>query len=527
MNHPENREEEKNKMNLLVWQGTKEIGCGGDFIIPDTKKDIKTVLWSEFRLEEQKPEAGDGSVTVKGSVTATVVYLADDGTLSYCVFSFPCAEEIPAPGVKPGNDVFRSGSVTDRTVKTINSRKVRISAKVRDFLFAYSEEETVPVLRGLTASGQTTVKERRRAVKSSIPVACRSVSIPVSADIGVPGTLPAVGEIVGGEMSVTAVSAEAEENAVRVTYENRFSFLCRSENGSTFPLKKKTRQTETAEVPGCLPGDRVLLNVSAGELRGEIGEDAVGEKRVLEADAVCSFSLSVFRDKDAVLTSDLYSTVYPTESVSEREEKSVLLLRTASGGYSHNVSFPKEECGAAAAVSVADTRAFAVVTGTETDPFREKLIVNGRVQLFALTVGAGEDGSAALGLAVAESPFRCELDSGAVPDGDCAVPVSVSVADANCRMDNGKLYFDTELSFTAPVFSFSSCRFVKEAVFSGEPAEKKDLPSVILCYPGEGETLWEIAKRYRSSTDALLTANRMTEGDLPKKTVLLIPTDAV
>ena len=527
MNHPETSDGAENKMSLLLWQGKTEIEFGGDFIIPDTRKDIRTVLWSEFRPMDQKTESGEGTVTRKGNVTATFVYLADDGTLSYCVFTVPYEEEIPAPGVRPGTEIFSSVSVTERSVKTINSRKIRISAKVGGVLFAFSEEETAPVIRGLSPSGMATVKKRKSPVRSSMLTANRTVSIPVSTDITVSGSLPPIGEIAGGEMTVLPISAEAEENAVRITYENRFSFLCRGENGSNIPLKKKMRQSETVEVPGCRSGDRVVLNTGSGEIRGEIGEDSFGEKRVLEADAVCSFTVTVFREEENLLTEDLYSTLYPSGMVSEREEKTVLLLRTASGGYSHNVSFPREECGAPSAVSVLDSHAVVTVSGTESDRFRQKLIISGKLELTALTVEVGEDGNAVSGIASAVSPFRCELDPGSLPEGEVTFPVRAFVSDCSCRMDSGKLYFDTELYFDTPVFAFSSCRRVKEAEFTEEPIEKKDVPSVILCYPSEQESLWDIAKKYRSTTEALLSANRMTEKDLPKKTVLLIPTDAV
>ena len=515
------------KINFLVWQGNAEIECGGDFIIPDAKKDIKKVLWSEFRPEEQRLTASEGIISAKGSVRAMIVYLAEDATLSFCDFLIPYEKDFSAPGVAAGSDVFWSGSVAERSVKPINSRKIRLSAVLRAFLFVFSEENAVPALRGLPASSLSTVRERKSAAKNSFLTAARSVSVPVTADLEVGSAQPAPGEITAGEITVVPVSAEAEENGVRMTYECRFSFLCSGENGNYYPMKKKIRQTETIEVPGCSPGDRVFLTASAGELKSDISENSFGEKRVIEADAVCSFTLSVYREEETLLTEDLYSTVYPTGEVTEKGGKTVLFLRTVSSGYSDNVSFPKEECGAKGAVSVVDCHASAMVSGIEADPERQKISVSGKLFLSALTVEAGEDGSALPGIASAETPFRCELDAGTLPDAENVLPVSLSVTECVCRMDAGKLYFDTELYFSAPVFSFSTRRYVTEAAFSEVPAERGEMPTVILCYPTPGETLWEIAKKYRSSTDALLTVNRMTEKDLPKKKVLLIPTDAV
>lgn len=59
------------------------------------------------------------------------------------------------------------------------------------------------------------------------------------------------------------------------------------------------------------------------------------------------------------------------------------------------------------------------------------------------------------------------------------------------------------------------------AVLSAEDELRSGEDAMTLCYPSQGETLWEIAKRYRTTQAALLSANHLGEGELPA--VLLIP----
>ena len=59
------------------------------------------------------------------------------------------------------------------------------------------------------------------------------------------------------------------------------------------------------------------------------------------------------------------------------------------------------------------------------------------------------------------------------------------------------------------------------AVLPTEDALPSAGDSMTICYPAKGETLWEIAKRYRTTQSALLMANSLGEGELPA--VLLIP----
>jgi hypothetical protein len=55
---------------------------------------------------------------------------------------------------------------------------------------------------------------------------------------------------------------------------------------------------------------------------------------------------------------------------------------------------------------------------------------------------------------------------------------------------------------------------------TSQPAEEAE-PGILLCFSQPGETLWDIAKRYRISQSAILSANHIPEGELPA--VLLIP----
>jgi hypothetical protein len=71
------------------------------------------------------------------------------------------------------------------------------------------------------------------------------------------------------------------------------------------------------------------------------------------------------------------------------------------------------------------------------------------------------------------------------------------------------------------------CRAAEQvsAVCGAETADLADIarPSVIIRAAGEQETLWSIAKACRSTEEAILQANHLTEEDAIGGRMLLIP----
>ena len=59
------------------------------------------------------------------------------------------------------------------------------------------------------------------------------------------------------------------------------------------------------------------------------------------------------------------------------------------------------------------------------------------------------------------------------------------------------------------------------SVYKDRPARSEKSPSLTLCYPSFGETLWDIAKKYSTTVSELMAANGISAENMP--TVLVIP----
>ena len=81
-----------------------------------------------------------------------------------------------------------------------------------------------------------------------------------------------------------------------------------------------------------------------------------------------------------------------------------------------------------------------------------------------------------------------------------------------------------ELGLSAVIHSRRTCRAVcYVSADESKPRAKDSSASLILYYADEGEKIWDIARRYCTSVEAIQQENDITEEEIPNKSMLLIP----
>ena len=75
------------------------------------------------------------------------------------------------------------------------------------------------------------------------------------------------------------------------------------------------------------------------------------------------------------------------------------------------------------------------------------------------------------------------------------------------RLDGDKLSADAEIAVEASVTARERIRAVSGVILKKDEPAETDGNVIRLYYPDEGETAWEIAKRYRVSPDSVSGGN--------------------
>ena len=122
-----------------------------------------------------------------------------------------------------------------------------------------------------------------------------------------------------------------------------------------------------------------------------------------------------------------------------------------------------------------------------------------------------------------ETPFKNELD-GYGMTGNIISSASCACQTVHGRADTSTVYADFEVILYVTAFSVSDEEIIdKVALDKASKFDPMSRPPILIYYPHRGESLWEIAKKYSTTVNALREVNHI-QGDVsPDDSVMIIP----
>ena len=135
-----------------------------------------------------------------------------------------------------------------------------------------------------------------------------------------------------------------------------------------------------------------------------------------------------------------------------------------------------------------------------------KLVLNGKMKITAIA-----DNGAELIPIEFESDFKYTAD---LPDVQGAaspkINIIADVCDIKCRLDSERIYADCELCVSVLAEDEKKISAVSEVNMNSLPSADKSNARIIVYYPAKGETLWDVAKRYRADISDIADKNALS-----------------
>ena len=465
-----------------------------DFSLPDYQPEIKRLLGIRAVVSPADKYIGTGSVEPSGSVEYSILYSGNDGAL-YCSrqigeYRFSVPMELP-PDFEIGEGLICDVEVLpDAPVgRVAGPRRLCVKCRLRSRVRVWGTR-----MLGETVSGA----DKRTLERLTGSMDC------VEMFIGVGEALHLGDEILNDSGSdLRVISAEAQayvseamagSGCVNCRGEVSLKLLCVNDGSDGMPFAQWRRIPFT----GSVPTDGVEVNCSA-TARGVCTDVAVS---VEDGRILCEVSLRLEvraqRNVTRSYTKDVYSIASKGETRAAR-----LAYQTAgkcmSGNFSLNTTLSMEEAGLRRGQSVAELSLVPMVTELENDNGR--LVLHGKCRCSAVVRGEDEFSVQAFDL-----PFRY------VADGDVSsladYDADVTVITCRAREDGERLSVDAELAVNILTRGEASVSVFCEGTFE-EAVDDADFAFTV-CYPSREDTLWSIAKRYRTPISELTQSNPLS-----------------
>lgn len=477
-----------------------------EMIVPDACPDILHLVDTCGTVLMKSREAQDGRAEVAGTVCCTVLY-QPEGECGIHRFEvnvpFFCAVENPA--VDRDCLVNALPRLQAADTRILNPRKVLLRINLAVDIQVFSPCGT-SVCSCVAEPADSDVQQLLETQETYVVSCVREKPFHFSDELTVSGSRPEPEELLKSRVELLCSESKVIGNKLIFKGEAALQVLYRSAAGQTcaadfqLPFSQIMEVSNVTEDADC--SVEVLLSGFTCGIDG-------GDGRALSVSMDLLAQAVVREPRTVTVLSDIYSVSRPLTAEFESFSFSRLLER----GSRHQSARETVETTAAVR-SVVDAY---VTIGAVTQTW-EGARLTATAEVTATALCESEEGELTAVRAAIKVPCVLELAEGCVCSCLCGCPGGVFATPTA-----GGVEFRLEMDFRYLALTSTRAIGVSSACVE-ESAGREDgrQPSIVLRVLGR-ERLWDIAKAYSTTTEDIMQANELTDGDALSGRLLLIP----
>ena len=504
-------------MNKVKCRNALRLTVDDDVNVPDNKPDVRMVIWKKGNVRINERKLFGGRLYLKGVLQYHVLYLSEDkeqpvqsirGELEF-------DESVELPGACAGDNLTVRAEPEELDLGLIHSRKLAIRALLGIMVQA---DELQDVRAAVGLQDAVNVHTKSGIIPVTSIVADQKDIARLREELFLPSGKDSVAELLYWELELRNPEARAKEDRMDVKGELSLFALWKSdrEEGELESYETMLPFKTEFEISGCREGfiEDVTFHLTNENVSVKADED--GEERLLEAEAVLEAEMKLYEEGEMELLTDLYATDCNLVPVLEEEEYGNLILKNDSRmRMSERLVLPQGMAGVLQ-ICRGNIEMKPDVCMREED----NLKMSGMLEVNLLYISEEDDRP--LQSYRTEVPFSHQIEvRGLTPES--TYDVRCYVAESSFGMvRSGEIEMKAELAFSVIVTENRKEKMIvdtqREEFDCNRPEE---LPSMIGYTVKEGETLWDIAKRYYTAPEEVIC---LTEhiGDVREGDILLI-----
>lgn len=486
----------------------QEQPVDGDFQLPEYCPDVAAVLKCTMTPRIQNRQQAGDRLTAEGTVSLRVMYLDEDRqAVRCCEFEKPFSAAFQPGTIPPGAHIrltLRSDYVNCRAV---SPRRLDVhGAFTLHLLAAAAGEQTA--LSAIEGDG---VYTRRCRILSSVPAAFAEKTFTVSETLEPgEGKRPARWIIRSG---ITPVLSECKVLPNKVILKGRLAaevLYAAEEDGGTEKVRGEIPFSQILDIPGA--GEDWICDADLSLLSSDLRMESTqsGETQLLCVNAKLLAGVWGWKETAQELVCDAYSSRCPLTLEADQITSSGLV------SVIREEQILRQTCELPGD-SVRDIPdLWCEVTAASVEREGDSLALKGRL-LWCMLV-TGQNGEISYFERTEDFSLPCE-------GGEADPAPDVKVIGSSFRSSgDGGLELKADLAVTRRCRRSDTRTVLTAAAPDESAAYPPDKAALKICYARRGESLWDIARRCRTSPEAVAEENRLAGDSLAADTMLLIPT---
>lgn len=495
----------------LMFENTSEQSVDGDITLPDYCPDIKRILKCMVTPCLTSAQCVGDRVTIDANAFVQVIYVDDNNNIFCYDKTFPLSKAIelgkqidnPVCDVKLRTAYANTRAVSQRRIDVHASVgiSVRITAKRDVELVSDAENCGIQLLKNFDSAsdfiGQTikdfTLNEVMEIGKSKAPVRqiIRQKATPAVSEIKVIANKL----LIKGELSVSVLYCKDNTEGGYETYEN------------SMPI------SQIIELDGIEETSDYSAKMSVSSLNVIPKSDSSGEKRLFDVTAVVCAVIKADKQVNAVFPCDCYSTLYNVKC----DKKLVTFEKIIKNSDELIMVKKSEEFLNVSIKEIISVWCDDVVTTYTCTGDELKIIGSTMVSVLAVDT-AGQPFYAERNISFEKVKNIEEGCKNLICSAEAVVSATGFVLSDSNKIDlrvEIRLYTSLSRKTTGEILTDIQC--------DTSVTKEKKYSVLTIYFPDNGELLWDIARKFGTTVEAIKSENEIDNCRISEKCMLFIP----
>lgn len=489
-------ETEKICLNQIVGNKGESFFVDENIIIPDVKPDILSTVNSSGNIYVYKKELVNGKIKIDGGVQIYVMYIADDEKNSIRALNtvIDFSQTIDMDNIQDDMSFNCSLSIKNIECKILNGRKINVRANINVQVNVYSNTEK-QILKSIDNMDKVQMISNQETINSlkgsgeTIAVAKDTISLDDN-----------IADIFNTDICVKNKDLKISYNKVLSKADVIVDILYLTED--------ERISTVTAQIPimGFIDINEISDNdicESNYEIRNINIKPNNTEENTISVEIEFLISCSGYENRDINLIQDLYS---PEKDVRLCQENVCLM---------QNKSILEDECKLQESINIPDIKNNKIYNVKAVPVILKQNVLKGKVTYEAeLVLEIMFESSTTNRIDIREQKiaFTHSVNSENIAkDFVVNTNIEVNSKDFVCMPDN-TIDINVSLKFLLDMFCKRDINIVNNVSVEEFKDESKG-SSLVIYFVKEGDSLWKIAKKFRSTIEEIAQINNIENVD--------------
>ncbi len=495
----------------LMFENTSEQSIDGDITLPDYCPDIKRILKCMVNPCLISDQCTGDRVTIDANACVQVIYVDDNNNVFCYEKIFPFSKTIEF-GKQVDNPVAEIRMKTAyANSRAISQRRIDVHASVATAVSVVAKKD-VEVISEAENCGIQLLKNVEN-ISNYIGQSIKTFTLNEVMEIG--KSKSPIRQIIRNKSTANLSETKVINNKMLIKGEAKISILyCTDDNEGKYEIYENTMPiNQIIEFDGVDDKSKYQAHVYVSSFNLVPKVNSSGEKKLIDATINVTSVIKAEKEVEKIYPSDCYSTKFNTKC-----EKRVVSFEKICDNFDDMIMIKKSE-------DFTNTKISEIINVWCDDVVTTYTCLGNELKII------GNTNVSILGKDDASEPFYAER----VLTFEKIINLPLNAKDLICctdafingigfvLTDSNKIDLRVEILINGTIIKRNTTEILTDiSCDESKPKDKKYL-ALTIYFCDDGELVWNIARKYNTTVDAIKTENDIDENIIKEKSMLLIP----